>query len=205
MEDSGRRRGCLPARTRRAFTRSPAVPPAHQACSAGPPERPQGAWPVAIVDGFAGVAATVCCGGRRRGRQSVRWRRLPDEVFEQRSCSGNGAALVDCDDSVERARSAIWKVAPHHTLPRMRVPSHAPNPRSPCMLRVDHRSSRASHAAFASHSQHRCACCVTCACLMLSHRTSHMAPRACPCSLCICSGLTHRLRSVLLGQVCFRV
>ena len=46
-------------RTRRAFTRSPAVPPAHQACSAGPPERPQGAWPVAIVDGFAGVAATV--------------------------------------------------------------------------------------------------------------------------------------------------
>ena len=73
------------------------------------------------------------------------------------------------------------------------------------MLRVDHRSFRASHAAFASHSQHRCACCVTCACLMLSHRTSHMAPRACPCSLCICSGLTHRLRSVLHGQVCFRV
>ena len=96
-------------------------------------------------------------------------------------------------------------MTPHHTLPRMRVPSHAPNPRSPCMLRVDYRSFRASHAAFASHLQHRCACCVTCACVMLSHHTSHMAPRACPCSLCICSGLTHRLRSVLHGQGCFRV
>ena len=109
MEDSGRRRGCLPARTRRAFTRSPAVPPAHQACSAGPPERPQGAWPVAIVDGFAGVAATVCCGGRRRGRQSARWRRLPDKVVEQRSCSGNVAALVDCDNSVQGRRFGRWR------------------------------------------------------------------------------------------------
>ena len=45
------------------------------------------------------------------------------------------------------------------------------------MLRVDHRSFRASHAAFANHLQHCCACCVTCACVMLSHYTSHMAPR----------------------------